>query len=93
MVTQQRGRQHQGRPPALQRGLLAGVLDEVHPTLRQLYRVRFRLRQLRSELAAEGHDILKRAALSSPELAAALDTWREIRFDFATVDTLDPATV
>ncbi len=44
-------------------------------------------------LAVEGHEILKRAALSSPELAAALDTWREITFDFATVDTLDPAAV
>jgi DNA-binding transcriptional LysR family regulator len=44
-------------------------------------------------LAVEGHEILKRAATSSSELAAALDTWREISFDFATVDTLDPATL
>src|SRR6266540_4055586 len=44
-------------------------------------------------LAVEGHEILKRAAKSSPELAAALDTWREISFEFATVDTLDPAAV
>jgi ribulose-bisphosphate carboxylase large chain len=44
-----------------------------------------------SDLAAEGPDILKRAALSAPELAAALDTWREISFEYATVDTLDPA--
>jgi ribulose-bisphosphate carboxylase large chain len=41
-------------------------------------------------LAAEGAEILKGAASHSPELAAALDTWQEIRFDFATVDTLDP---
>ncbi len=39
----------------------------------------------------EGVDILKRAAASSPELAAALETWREITFEFDTVDTLDPA--
>jgi ribulose-bisphosphate carboxylase large chain len=43
------------------------------------------------ELEVEGVDILKQAAQSSPELAAALETWREIRFEFDTVDTLDPA--
>jgi ribulose-bisphosphate carboxylase large chain len=41
-------------------------------------------------LAAEGVEILERAARRSPELAAALDTWRGIRFDFAGVDELDP---
>ncbi len=45
------------------------------------------------ELVVEGPEILKKAAQSSPELAAALETWREITFDFATVDTLDPAGV
>ncbi len=43
------------------------------------------------ELALEGEAVLMRAARSSPELKAALETWREIRFDFDTVDTLDPA--
>jgi ribulose-bisphosphate carboxylase large chain len=42
------------------------------------------------DLGAEGAEILRQAAGRSPELRAALDTWREIRFDFATVDTLDP---
>jgi len=42
------------------------------------------------ELATEGTEVLKKAASRSPELATALDTWREIRFDFDTVDTLDP---
>jgi ribulose-bisphosphate carboxylase large chain len=42
------------------------------------------------DLAVEGTEVLKRAARRSPELAAALDTWREITFDFAAVDTLDP---
>jgi len=41
-------------------------------------------------LAEEGVEILRGAASHSPELAAALDTWEEVRFDFATVDTLDP---
>jgi len=41
------------------------------------------------DLAAEGPDILKHAARQSPELAAALETWREIRFDFEAVDIPD----
>src|SRR6266704_1008249 len=41
------------------------------------------------DLAAEGPRILKQAARRSPELAAALETWREIRFDFAAVDAPD----
>jgi ribulose-bisphosphate carboxylase large chain len=43
------------------------------------------------DLAVEGEDILVQAARTSPELKAALETWREIRFDFDTVDTLDEA--
>jgi len=43
------------------------------------------------DLAREGVDILTAAGRRSPELAAALETWREVRFDFASVDTLDPA--
>ena len=41
------------------------------------------------DLAAEGPDILTRAARQSAELAAALETWREIRFDFEAVDIPD----
>jgi ribulose-bisphosphate carboxylase large chain len=41
------------------------------------------------DLAAEGPEILKHAAAQSAELAAALDTWREIRFDFEAVDIPD----
>jgi ribulose-bisphosphate carboxylase large chain len=41
------------------------------------------------DLTAEGTQVLMQAAARSPELAAALDTWREIRFDFDTVDTPD----
>jgi ribulose-bisphosphate carboxylase large chain len=41
------------------------------------------------DLALEGVEILERAARSSTELAEALDTWREIRFEFDAVDTLD----
>src|SRR6266566_2248219 len=45
------------------------------------------------DLANEGEAILMRAARSSPELRAALETWREVRFDFDTVDTLDEVHV
>jgi len=41
------------------------------------------------DLAAEGPDILKQAARQSGELAAALETWREIRFEFEAVDVPD----
>jgi ribulose-bisphosphate carboxylase large chain len=41
-------------------------------------------------LAVEGPEVLKQAAAHSPELAAALETWGEISFEFATVDALDP---
>jgi ribulose-bisphosphate carboxylase large chain len=41
------------------------------------------------DLTAEGTQVLKQAAEHSPELAAALETWREIRFDFDAVDTPD----
>jgi len=44
------------------------------------------------DLRTEGPEILKRAASHSPELASALETWREIRFDFEAVDTPDEAT-
>jgi ribulose-bisphosphate carboxylase large chain len=43
------------------------------------------------ELEREGADILKAAAKSSPELASALETWREIRFEFDVVAKLDNA--
>jgi ribulose-bisphosphate carboxylase large chain len=37
----------------------------------------------------EGPDILDAAARSCPPLAAALDTWRDITFDYASTDTPD----
>jgi ribulose-bisphosphate carboxylase large chain len=42
-------------------------------------------------LEAEGKEILTTAAKHSPELGAALETWKEIRFEFDTVDKLDVA--
>jgi ribulose-bisphosphate carboxylase large chain len=42
-------------------------------------------------LAAEGAEILRQAAAFSPELAVAMETWEQVRFDYDTVDTLDPA--
>ncbi|MEW7996028.1 MAG: ribulose-bisphosphate carboxylase large subunit, partial [Candidatus Thiodiazotropha endolucinida] len=41
------------------------------------------------ELEKEGKDILTNAAASSPELKAAMETWKEIKFEFDTVDKLD----
>lgn len=43
------------------------------------------------ELEKEGKDILTTAAKHSPELAAAMETWKEIKFEFDTVDKLDVA--
>ena len=41
------------------------------------------------EIEREGRDILMEAAKHSPELAIALETWKEIKFEFDTVDKLD----
>ena len=41
------------------------------------------------ELEKEGKEILQQAAKSSPELATAMETWKEIKFEFDTVDKLD----
>ena len=41
------------------------------------------------ELEKEGKDILTAAARHSPELTAAMDTWKEIKFEFDTVDKID----
>ena len=43
------------------------------------------------QLEAEAKDILGAAARHSPELAAAMETWKEIKFEFDTVDKLDTA--
>jgi ribulose-bisphosphate carboxylase large chain len=42
-------------------------------------------------LEKEGKEILTDAAKSSPELKAAMETWKEIKFEFETVDKLDVA--
>lgn len=41
------------------------------------------------DLEKEGKDILTQAAQHSPELKIAMETWKEIRFEFETVDKLD----
>jgi ribulose-bisphosphate carboxylase large chain len=43
------------------------------------------------ELEKEGKDILTNAAKHSPELAIAMETWKEIKFEFDTVDKIDAA--
>ena len=42
-------------------------------------------------LEKRGGDVLREAARHSPELAAAMETWKEIKFEFDTVDKLDVA--
>ena len=44
------------------------------------------------DIVAEGPAILEEAARSSPELRAAMETWKGVRFDFQVVDTLDVAS-
>ncbi len=41
------------------------------------------------DLEREGAEVLRAAAAHSPALAAAMETWKEITFDFDTVDKLD----
>ncbi len=41
------------------------------------------------DIVAEGPEILRAAARHSPELGAAMETWREVAFEFETVDRLD----
>ena len=41
------------------------------------------------EIEKEGKDILTSAAKHSPELKIAMETWKEIKFEFDTVDKLD----
>jgi ribulose-bisphosphate carboxylase large chain len=41
------------------------------------------------EIEKETRDILTEAAKNSPELAIAMETWKEIKFEFETVDKLD----
>jgi len=43
------------------------------------------------EIEKEAREILADAARHSPELAAAMETWKEIKFEFETVDKLDTA--
>jgi ribulose-bisphosphate carboxylase large chain len=43
------------------------------------------------EVLAEGPEILARAARGCPELAAALEVWKDITFDFESTDTPDLA--
>ncbi len=42
------------------------------------------------DLVQEGTQILEEAAKHSPELRKAMETWKEVKFDFETVDALDP---
>ena len=41
------------------------------------------------QVEREGRQILEEAAQHSPELRVAMETWKEIKFEFDTVDKLD----
>ncbi|KAB5587305.1 hypothetical protein CTheo_9248 [Ceratobasidium theobromae] len=41
------------------------------------------------DLAVEGNEIIREACKWSPELAAACEVWKEITFNFPTIDKLD----
>lgn len=41
------------------------------------------------EIEKEGKEILTEASKESPELKAAMETWKEIKFEYDTVDKLD----
>ncbi|KAL2923137.1 Ribulose bisphosphate carboxylase large chain, partial [Bienertia sinuspersici] len=40
------------------------------------------------DLASEGNTIIREAAKWSPELAAACEVWKEIKFEFPAMDTV-----
>ena len=40
------------------------------------------------ELAAEGGDVIRAACRWSPELNAACEVWKEIKFEYQAVDTI-----
>ncbi|KAL3498054.1 hypothetical protein ACH5RR_040786 [Cinchona calisaya] len=42
-------------------------------------------------LAAESNEIIRESSKWSPELAAACEVWKAIRFNFKALDTLDPS--
>ncbi len=44
------------------------------------------------QVEREGREILAAAARNSPELAIAMETWKEIKFEFDTIDKLDVAS-
>jgi ribulose-bisphosphate carboxylase large chain len=41
------------------------------------------------DLASAGGDVIREACKWSPELAAACEVWKEIKFEFKSVDTID----
>jgi len=43
------------------------------------------------QVEKEGKAILTEAGKNSPELKIAMETWKEIKFEFDTVDKLDVA--
>ncbi|CDY10606.1 BnaC03g70080D [Brassica napus] len=55
----------------------------------ELYMHVIQARNERRDLAVEGNEIIREACKWSPELAAACEVWKEITFNFPTIDKLD----
>ena len=55
------------------------------------FRMSFNSLVIRNEgrdLSREGGDVIREACKWSPELAAACEVWKEIKFEFETIDKL-----
>ncbi|KAL0791915.1 hypothetical protein Bca101_008161 [Brassica carinata] len=58
-------------------------------TLRAGHFILIQARNEGRDLAVEGNEIIREACKWSPELAAACEVWKEITFNFSTIDKLD----
>uniref|UniRef100_A0A0E0R997 Ribulose bisphosphate carboxylase large subunit C-terminal domain-containing protein n=1 Tax=Oryza rufipogon TaxID=4529 RepID=A0A0E0R997_ORYRU len=63
-----------------------GLLINIH---RAMHAVIDRQKNHGRDLAREGNEIIRSACKWSPELAAACEVWKAIKFEFEPVDKLD----
>ena len=80
---------HLRRRPVLQFGGGTTVTPVPLQVLPTVWPSRPASRHATPAVIRESRDILMEAAKHSPELAIALETWKEIKFEFDTVDKLD----
>lgn len=64
------------------------VVEIIHMVLEQVFiKLSFHRNEGR-DLSREGGDVIREACKWSPELAAACEVWKEIKFEFETIDKL-----